>query len=320
MEQARTISITPERLVKRAEKHLKRFAARLGEISSQDDSVSVHYTRVSSRRLQQVLAIIFPKPRTGKQRELIRILRTVRRRLGACRSLDVNLDLIAEAINGSPDPAARKAWKQLRSHLQKERRKEIQRATRKLSRYRRREFVALSRKCLERIGRELACRNINAALQASLERARQRWHQTLVSANQDRAPERLHALRIAGKRLRYRAELFAQFGDSRAKVWVKELKELQQSLGRWHDRHVLFQSVAEFVGRPTYLLNQPTIARSLVNEMEKEDNQETAVVESIMKRAGNVSETVESTWPSDAADGIRQVAYLPDRRFAQRRS
>ena len=321
MEPGPTLSITPKRLVRRAEKHLKRFAARFSEIPSEDDPDTIHDARVSSRRLQQVFAINFPKPRTEKQRELIRILRKVRRRLGACRSLDVNLDLIAEAINDAHDPATRNAWEQLRSYLQKERKREMKRATRKLSRYRPSEFVLLSHKRLERIGPELASRDINAALQESLEEGRQRWDETLVSAKQNRDPEPLHALRIAGKRLRYRAELLAGFGDEGAKTWVKALKELQQTLGRWHDRHVLFQSVAEFIGRPKFLLKHPEIARSLLNEMEKERNQEAAVVESIIKSADKVSEMVESARSSkpSAAD-IRQVAVLSHRRFARRRS
>ena len=321
MEPGPALSITPKRLVKRAEKHLKQFAARFAGISSQDDSDTIHDARVSSRRLQQVFAIMFPKPRTDKQRELIRILRKVRRRLGACRSVDVNLDLIAEAINGAHDAAARNAWEQLRSHLKKQRKREIKRATRKLSRYRSSEFVALSHECLDRIGADLASRDIYATLKESLEKARQRWHETLVLAKQDRDPARLHELRITAKRLRYRAELLAEFGDSGAEAWVKELKEFQQNLGRWHDRHVLFQSVAEFIGRPDFLLHCPDIARSLLDELQKARDEEAAVVQSIIKSADRVSGMLGSTVSSiNPEAGIRQVELLPDRRFARQRS
>jgi len=321
MEPGPTLSITPKALLKRAEKHLKRFAARFAEIASENDPDKIHDARVSSRRLQQVFAIIFPKPRTEKQRELIRILKKVRRRLGACRSLDVNLDLIARTISDAADPAARNAWEQLRSYLEKERKRAIKRARRKLSRYRRSKFVARSRKCLERIVPELASRDAYATLKQSVEQARMRWAEALSAAKQNREPEQLHGLRIAGKRLRYRAELLAGFGDAGAKAWVKTLKGLQQSLGRWHDRHVLFQSVAEFVGRPNFLLNHPETALSLMNELEKERSQEAAAVESIIKSADEVSQTMESTRPTNGSkSNIRQVEFLSHRHFAQRPS
>ena len=127
-------------------------------------------------------------------------------------------------------------------------------------------------------------------------------------------------MRIAGKRLRYRAELLADFGDSGAKAWVKELKEFQQRLGRWHDRHMLFQSVAEFVGRPDFLLHCPDIARSLLDELQKERNEEAAVVVSIIKSADKLSGMVGSMRHSNSsAAGIRQVEFLSHRRFARRR-
>ena len=314
------LSITPKRIVKRAEKHLNRFAGRLAEISARDDPDTIHDIRVSSRRLQQVFAIIFPKPRTGKQREVIRILRKVRRRLGGCRSLDVNLELIAKAINDARDPAARSAWEQFRSHVEKERKREIKRSRKKLSGYRRSEFIALSHKCLERISPEFESRNISAALQESLEQARKRLDETLLVAKQNPDPERLHALRIAAKRLRYRAELLAAFGDGGAKVWVKELKGLQQSFGGWHDRHVLFQSAAQFVGRPNFLLSHPEIARSLLDDMERQRNEEVAVVESIIKRADKLSDTLAAARPVDSGRHIRPVELSSYRRFARQPS
>jgi CHAD domain-containing protein len=127
-------------------------------------------------------------------------------------------------------------------------------------------------------------------LQESLAQARLQWHEKLASVKQNHDPSNLHAFRLAVKRLRYRAEMLADFGDMRAKAWVKGLKGLQQSLGDWHDRHALLQFVAEFVGRSDFVLNDPNTTRSLVAVIEEERNQENEIVEAILKTADEIAE------------------------------
>src|SRR5213596_2122889 len=99
------VSISPKRLLKRAEKLMDRFAIRFPKASDRNDPNAIHDTRVRSRRLQQLFNAIFPKPRTDKQHKLIRILRKIRRQLGQCRSIDVNLDLIAEMLEATTNPS-----------------------------------------------------------------------------------------------------------------------------------------------------------------------------------------------------------------------
>jgi CHAD domain-containing protein len=202
--------------------------------------------------------------------------------------MDVSLELVAEILDETVDPSTREAWEQFRAHLQAEREKALQKARKKLSSYEIADFVALSHRHLGRARAELDSRDNHAALENAVQQARQRWAESLAVAKENRAPEQLHALRIAAKRLRYRAELLAEFGDGNAKSLVKDLKSLQQALGRWHDRHVLFQSVAEFAARPDFLMSHPEIVRCLLNEIEKERNEEVRTVEEIIKRAGKI--------------------------------
>src|SRR5207249_3617779 len=127
------VSISPKRLLKRAEKLPDRFAVRFPEASDRNDPDAIHDTRVRSRRLQQLFNAIFSKPRTDKQRKLIRILRKVRRQLGQCRSMDVSLELVAEMLEATADPSTREAWEQFRTHLRAEREKALRRARKKRS-------------------------------------------------------------------------------------------------------------------------------------------------------------------------------------------
>ena len=56
---------------KRLEKFVSLFAKVL--VSEQPDTI--HDARVWSRRLQETFRVLFPKPRTGKNRKLVRTLR-----------------------------------------------------------------------------------------------------------------------------------------------------------------------------------------------------------------------------------------------------
>jgi CHAD domain-containing protein len=83
--------------------------------------------------------------------------------------------------------------------------------------------------------------------------------------------------------LRYRAELLAELGHPSVKPRIKSLKLLQDELGNWHDRHVLLQFIAEFIGRPDFLVDHPETAHALLAEMERERQANDIAVNSILK-------------------------------------
>jgi CHAD domain-containing protein len=58
------------------------------------------------------------------------------------------------------------------------------------------------------------------------------------------APDRLHQVRIAAKKLRYALEIAAETGITAASPMVRTLKRTQNTLGRLHDLQVLLTCVA----------------------------------------------------------------------------
>ena len=83
------------------------------------------------------------------------------------------------------------------------------------------------------------------------------------------------------------AELLANLGHTSVKPRIKALKSLQDELGDWHDRHVLLQFIAEFIGRPEFLVSHPDTGRVLLAEMERERRRNDAAVSNILKSAEN---------------------------------
>ena len=109
-------------------------------------------------------------------------------------------------------------------------------------------------------------------------------------AKENAQADQIHALRIAGKRLRYRAELLAELGDVSVKPRVKSLKLLQDELGNWHDRYVLLQLIAECIGRPDFLVEHPEAGRALLIQMERERHKNELAVGTILKSAEKTRE------------------------------
>ena len=124
-----------------------------------------------------------------------------------------------------------------------------------------------------------------ALLKQSIDEALAVWNEALQNAQENPQVDQIHALRIAGKRLRYRAELLKELGHASVKRRIKALKLLQDELGNWHDRHVLLQFIAEFIGRPDFLVDHPETAHALLAEMERERQTNDIAVSSILKSA-----------------------------------
>ena len=288
-----------KKVLELSQKRLEKFASLFPRVLISDNPEMIHDVRVWSRRLQQIIRILFPKPASKKSRKLVRALRSVRRTLGDCRNLDVIKELIQEKIAASHNPVVRDAWDQLKVHVQEKHRRELIRARGKLSQY---NIVDLVNRAKTLLGSAEASEHLQVTLTGSVARALGEWTEAVSATEQSQAPEQIHALRIAGKRLRYRVEILAELGDSSAKARIKTLKALQDQLGRWHDYHVLMQLTAKFLSRSDFLVAHPGLSRALLVEMERERRRNDAAVRDILKSAAKIRDAwvdTESKLPQE---------------------
>ena len=291
---ASSSNASEKRLFELSQKRLEKFASLFPRVLIRNDPETIHDARVSSRRLQQILRVFFPKPAIKKCRRLIRTLRRVRRALGTCRNLDVIMDLIQEKIDGASNPVVRDAWDQLKAHIREKQSRELIRARGELSQYDIVDFVNRAQALL--CSAELP-KDSQQTLLESIAQALKDWHEAIAAAKQNQEPEQLHALRIAGKRLRYRIELLADLGEGSAKAQIKALKTLQDQLGHWHDRYVLSQAVGKFLGQRDFLVAHPDLSRALLVEMERERRRNDPAVSNILKSA----EKLRDSWVAGEA-------------------
>jgi CHAD domain-containing protein len=275
-------SVTSKKLLAVTHKRLEKFVSLFAKVLVSDDPDTIHDARVWSRRLQEAFRVLFPKPRTGKNRKLVRTLRQVRRALGNWRNTDVTIGLIDDKLNSARTSAANTGWDLVKDYLQERRERQMARAREELSRHDIAQFVTRTQSVLQPNGLQQEPEEL---LKQSVEAALTNWHDALQKAKESSQADQIHALRIAGKRLRYRAELLAELGNASVKPRVKSLKLLQDALGNWHDRYVLLQLIAEFIGRPDFLVENLVAGRALLAQMEKERHKNELTVSAILKRA-----------------------------------
>ena len=203
------------------------------------DVRALHRTRVSSRRLREIIPVL-PIP-GDKARKLSRRLRRITSRLGAIRELDVLLlllDELHESRWAQSDALARVAVS-VANDRDRARRgggasiDAMRRTARKL-----RELVDdLRRKQMP------DARATRWAVEARIVRRATRLAEVLRDAGAVYLPERLHAVRIAVKKLRYSVELANSSGARSLAATSRLLRRAQDILGRMHDRQVLIDRV-----------------------------------------------------------------------------
>lgn len=199
------------------------------------EASAVHRARVATRRLREAVPVI-----DGEHRGLRRLrkdLRAVTRALGPVRELDVTLGLVVRMLHD--EPALDTALETMRVRLMERR---LRRRARLLRHIDDVDIAAV----LARV-QALSARGHARVQHPPLDRVEirrrmqsraARLQRTIDSAGALYAPEALHEVRIAVKKLRYSLELGRAariIGAARA---ATRLRTFQDLLGEWHDWQV----------------------------------------------------------------------------------
>lgn len=211
------------------------------------DHHGVHQARVATRRLREAVPVLTTGVKGSKASRARRKIRRLTRALGTVRELDVTLHVLDELARRPEIP--RNALEDVRSHVVLERDE--------------RRTVMLKR--LEEVDSEKLGRRLRGVAEALSQCDAQMWREALAArvvkratrftavvheAGHIYAPDRLHLVRIATKKLRYALELAADGGVASARPLVLALKRMQDTLGRLHDLQVLQHHVAEVQAAP----------------------------------------------------------------------
>ena len=221
------------------------------------NDLAVHQARVTTRRLREAVPVLSTGLSGSKAGKARRKIRRLTRALGCVRELDVTVQLLDELAR-SP-LVSRDAVEDVRTRVMKER------DAKRKSMIERLEEVNI-----DKLERRLA--SVGAALE---EATSEPWRKALAArllvrsrrltlamneAGHMYAPDRLHAVRIAAKKLRYGLELAAGSGLPQAHPQVRTIKRAQDTLGKLHDLQVLQTHVAAVQAEPRTGRTQSRIA------------------------------------------------------------
>jgi CHAD domain-containing protein len=210
--------------------------------------VGVHQARVASRRLREALPVLTEGLQHTKVGKAQRKIRRLTQALGTVRELDVTLHLIDEL--GERPGVPRPALAEVRALVIEDRER---RRTIMLHRLEGVDSVKLGR----RLGAvRLALMHPTpghgwrTALALRIAKRGRRLEKAIAEAGQIYAPEPLHQVRIAAKKLRYALEIADESGAAPCAATLRVIKRVQDALGRLHDLQILQHHIAAVGAAP----------------------------------------------------------------------
>ena len=235
-----------------------------------DDADAIHDMRVATRRLQQVLDLLYPKPRPQEYRRLRRQIRRCRQVLGDVRNCDVLLEMVGRSL-GRKRSARREAWTAVEHFLLLRRSEIFLRAIRKIGKINLPSFYVNLKEFLHQAGEhahpsEHHAQSVTRPTRlrpgpvSALESAWNRFEEQIGTRIAIPRPEIIHGARIATKRLRYLLEVFHEFDVPGSADALVCLRQLQKDLGDWHDLEVLEQMMIEMLARREFLHDHLALA------------------------------------------------------------
>jgi CHAD domain-containing protein len=197
------------------------------------------YELVIRQRLAALGLPLMANRRVG--RKLRSRMRRVTRALGPVRELDVALITLDEIRESGDAPEG--GIRRLREVIGEERARLLVEMMRQIDRI---DLKKLQKKALADRTRDVTDKTVIRAQRKRLEQADARAARRAddLRAAIDNAAgiylaDRLHAVRIAVKKLRYAVEIAGELRASRAQARLRTLKRVQELLGRMHDLEVL---------------------------------------------------------------------------------
>ena len=232
-----------------------------GAVLAGDDPEAIHDMRVASRRLQEVLRLVFTEGPAFVR--MIRAVRRARRAQSTVRDLDVMAERLGKMARGARgDARAALQWilKMLTDRRARRHRK-LTDAVRALdlAGLRRTLDGRMSRLSHTRAGED-ALAEVTLRARAQVSGRAEAFAKAVAEARVSARPDDLHAARVAGKRLRYLLEICDEFRVGGFKKRIAQMRAIQQALGRWHDLEVLGETVTGlFADRETFRQRLPLV-------------------------------------------------------------
>jgi CHAD domain-containing protein len=233
--------------------------------AAEGDVRALHRARVASRRLREALAMAATLDAGDEAARARRAARRVTRAFGPVREIDVALGELDRIAGRHGWPAgATAAIRRWLEHTRAARRRGMRRQIEAVGRG---ALRARSDRAAHAVAAQVPGADVPRALAAYLARRADRVIERADLCGTLYSVERLHALRIAVKKLRYTLETLRDQAGASAAPAILLLRGAQQRLGRLHDVQVLMGTIQSAAGDET----EPSEAWSaILDDLERE--------------------------------------------------
>lgn len=226
-----------------------------GEIDgalSEQDIEYVHRMRVASRRLRTALKL-FEQHLPDNTAQIWRgEFKGITKALGQARDLDIQIQWVEQMLMGDLAPHYKPGYKRLVLRLKQERKKAQGKVNAAIDTLQTNETIKGIHTLLDVSGNDQglpytaalyqkAFESIHTGIQGFLS-----YRESIYSVNNS---EPLHAMRIAGKHLRYTLEIFAPLYEGGMTPFIEIMKGIQDQLGEIHDCDVWVAWLPKFINQ-----------------------------------------------------------------------
>ena len=217
-----------------------------------DDIEHVHQMRVASRRMRNGLGLFMDCLSKKKGAAWRDEIRKITKALGTARDLDIQIDLVNRCLSEPLADHYKPGYDRLRLRLQQQRIKAQGKVNQTLADLQ--DGGILDRMQVQLMEMTTGSDNIYlytpSLYQQAFEAISDNLEEFLGYEAYIHDPENikeLHAMRIAGKHLRYTLEIFAPIYGSALDLHIRAMKDLQDLLGEIHDNDVWVAWLPKFI-------------------------------------------------------------------------
>jgi CHAD domain-containing protein len=217
-----------------------------------EDIEYIHRLRVATRRLRSGMACFrecLPNKKTKPWQDDVK---RITQALGNARDLDIQLDCVNQLYDQNLEEKIKPGYRRILLRLKQKREKAQVKVIQRLEDLRKSDFIAQLRERFEKQSETsgLTYLYTPSLYQKAFENIRGHLDDFLGFEKYIHDPaniEKLHAMRIAGKHLRYTLEIFAPIYGKTLIPYTQVMKDLQDQLGTIHDDDVWISWLPKFI-------------------------------------------------------------------------
>jgi CHAD domain-containing protein len=202
---------------------------------------ALHRTRVASRRIRAALPFLAEEVPRARLEKAAKRTRRITRALGSVRELDVALQTLDEFEAAGPEHRA--ALELVRQAIAGRRGAMRARLMNRLGEIKPERMIQKLTDRLDGRNGRAPGREWRGELARAVDLRTRRLRKAIQHAGSLYLPDRLHAVRVGLKKLRYTLELAHETGAASTKTLLGVLKQGQETLGRVHDIEVFLHFV-----------------------------------------------------------------------------